>query len=531
MAFLKCRLILQSRIISALSFDEKVAELMTKYTTKMKKLSAKIIDMDMTKGPLLKNLIAVALPLALSGVLQLLFNAADLMVIGQFSKTGTQSLAAVSSNTALINLLVNVAIGISVGVNVIMAQAIGAADEKRAVATLHTSMCISVVLGLALGIIGVSMAKVFLVWMDTDPVILDKAVLYLRLYFIGAPANIIYNFGTAALRAKGDTARPLLYLFLAGVLNVCLNLIFVIVASLDVAGVAIATVVSQYVSCILLIATMLKEKGYCKLSIKKLKFYKGSTSAVLKVGLPSGILSSFFSVANVLIQTNLNGFGYALVAGSSTSSNLEGFVYTSMNAVSNASVSFAGQNYGARKFDRIKKIAFECSAMVIVISLFFSAILLTAGKYVAMLYVTDEVVIDYAVQRLTIILPIYFVCGIVEILVGCLRGMGYSLTPTLTSFFCVCIFRIIWIYTACQAIHTPEMLYLSWPISWVINFVIDVIIFIFLFNKEKTASQEYAPKAGKVVAEFSSYEEMKKVVVTNGLNGDKCGEKGNACNG
>lgn len=317
--------------------------------------AAALKDMDMTSGPLLKKLIAVSLPLAFSGILQLLFNAADLIVIGQFSETSTQSLAAVSSNVALINLIINVVIGLSIGTNVVMSQAIGAKDENRAQNTVHTSVLLSLISGVAVGLIGVFCARYFLVWMKTDPAILDKATDYLFIYFIGTPANVLYNFGASILRAKGDTKRPLIYLTVAGIVNVALNLIFVIVAKLDVEGVAIATIVSQYISCILLVITLMKEDGYCKLVLKKLRFHKKELAQIIKVGLPSGILSSFFSIANVLIQTNLNGFGYSLVAGSSTGSNLEGFVYTSMNAVSNATVTFAGQNYGAKRPDRIKK--------------------------------------------------------------------------------------------------------------------------------------------------------------------------------
>lgn len=317
--------------------------------------AAALKDMDMTSGPLLKKLIAVSLPLAFSGILQLLFNAADLIVIGQFSETSTQSLAAVSSNVALINLIINVVIGLSIGTNVVMSQAIGAKDENRAQNTVHTSVLLSLISGVAVGLIGVFCARYFLVWMKTDPAILVKATDYLFIYFIGTPANVLYNFGASILRAKGDTKRPLIYLTVAGIVNVALNLIFVIVAKLDVEGVAIATIVSQYISCILLVITLMKEDGYCKLVLKKLRFHKKELAQIIKVGLPSGILSSFFSIANVLIQTNLNGFGYSLVAGSSTGSNLEGFVYTSMNAVSNATVTFAGQNYGAKRPDRIKK--------------------------------------------------------------------------------------------------------------------------------------------------------------------------------
>ena len=438
--------------------------------------AAALKDMDMTSGPLLKKLIAVSLPLAFSGILQLLFNAADLIVIGQFSETSTQSLAAVSSNVALINLIINVVIGLSIGTNVVMSQAIGAKDENRAQNTVHTSVLLSLISGVAVGLIGVFCARYFLVWMKTDPAILDKATDYLFIYFIGTPANVLYNFGASILRAKGDTKRPLIYLTVAGI---------VIVAKLDVEGVAIATIVSQYISCILLVITLMKEDGYCKLVLKKLRFHKKELAQIIKVGLPSGILSSFFSIANVLIQTNLNGFGYSLVAGSSTGSNLEGFVYTSMNAVSNATVTFAGQNYGAKRPDRIKKTAIEASIMIIVISLLWTLVLLTAGQYIARLYTPDPVVIEYACNRMKIILPIYFVCGIVEVIVGCMRGMGYSFTPMVANFFCICVFRIVWIYTACKAVNTPEMLYLSWPISWVLNIIVDGIIMRIIYNREK----------------------------------------------
>lgn len=447
--------------------------------------AAALKDMDMTNGPLLKKLIAVSLPLAFSGILQLLFNAADLIVIGQFSQTSTQSLAAVSSNVALINLVINVVIGLSIGTNVVMSQAIGARDEKRAQNTVHTSVLLSLIGGTAVGLVGVFCARYFLVWMKTDPEILDKATDYLFIYFIGTPAAVLYNFGASILRAKGDTKRPLVYLTIAGVINVALNLIFVIVAKLDVEGVAIATIVSQYISCILLVITLLKEEGYCKLVLKKLRFHKSELLQIIKVGLPSGILNSFFSIANVLIQTNLNVFGYSLVAGSSTGSNLEGFVYTSMNAVSNATVTFAGQNYGAKKPERIKKTAIEASIMIIVISLIWTLILLTAGQYIAKLYTPDPVVIQYACERMKIILPIYFVCGIVEVLVGCMRGMGYSFTPMIANFFCICVFRIVWIYTACKAVNTPQMLYLSWPISWILNIVVDGIIMAIIYKREK----------------------------------------------
>ena len=440
---------------------------------------------DMTSGPLLGKLIAFSLPLALSGILQLLFNATDLIVIGQFSETSSESLAAVSSNNALINLIINVAIGLSVGSNVVMAQAIGAKEYDKAQRTVHTSVSVAVILGFIIGIIGFFCARIFLEWMNTDPVVIDKAEIYLRIFFLGSPANIVYNFGAAILRAKGDTKRPLLFLAIAGVLNAGLNMILVIFAKMDVAGVALATIVAQYVSAVLVIITLLKEKDCCRLFIKKLRIHGAELKSIIRIGLPSGILSSFFSVANVIIQTSINGFGYKLMAGNSAGSSLEGFVYTSMNAVSNAAVTFTGQNYGAKKTDRIKKVMWLCSAITIVISVVMGGILLCFGDFFASLYSKDPEVIGFAVNRMKIILPVYFICGIVEVLVGGMRGMGYSISPMIPSFLSVCAYRIIWVYTICQSINTPQMLYLSYPISWAINFLMDIVMFIVIFRKVK----------------------------------------------
>lgn len=433
--------------------------------------------MDMTSGGLLGKIIAFTLPLAFSGILQLLFNAADLAVIGQFSKTSSESLAAVSSNNALINLIINVSIGLSVGANVIMAHAIGARDDARAQRTVHTSILLSVICGLAVGIVGASCARYFLVWMKTDPIVLDKAVSYLSIYFIGAPANIIYNFGSAILRAKGDTSRPLIYLAVAGVVNVALNLIFVICAGLDVAGVAIATVISQYISMVLVIIALMTEKGCCKLNIKKLTIKKRELLDILRVGLPSGILSSFFSIANVIIQSSINGFGYLVMAGNSTGSSLEAYVYTSMNAVSSTATTFAGQNYGAKKYRRILYILLECSALTIVISGVFGTAILLLGEPLCRIFTKDPLVIGFAIQRMKVILPIYFVCGIVEVIVGCLRGMDRAIAPMVPSFLCVCVYRIIWVYTAFKMRPTTYVLYLSYPISWLLNIIIDVVLF------------------------------------------------------
>lgn len=440
-------------------------------------------DFDMTSGGIMGKLIAFSLPLALSGILQLLFNAVDLIVIGQFSATGSESLAAVSSNNALISLIINVSLGLSVGANVVVAQSIGSRNKERAQNAVHTAILISVICGIAVGLVGALCARYFLVWMKTDAVVLDKATTYLSIYFIGAPANIVYNFGAAILRAKGDTKRPLAFLLIAGIVNACLNLIFVIVAHMDVAGVAVATIISQYLSVVLVIIALLREKDYCRLIIKKLRIKKRELMDILRIGLSSGILGSFFSISNVIIQSSINGFGYQVMAGNATGASLEAFVYTSMNAVSSATTTFAGQNVGAKRYDRIKGILLDSCIITIVISVVLGTFILLLGRPLSALYTRDPVVVEYAIERMTVILPIYFVCGIVENFVGCLRGMNYAIVPMIPSFLCICAYRIIWVYTAFKTNATTFMLYISYPISWGLNLLLDIGLFAYAYNK------------------------------------------------
>lgn len=440
-------------------------------------------DIDMTKGAIMGKLIAFALPLALSGILQLLFNAVDLIVIGRFSETGSESLAAVSSNNALVSLIINVSLGLSVGANVVVAQAIGAKNEYRAQNAVHTAILLSLICGVTVGLVGALCARYFLVWMKTDPLVLDKATTYLSIYFIGAPANIVFNFGSAILRAKGDTKRPLIYLAVAGIVNVCLNLIFVIVANMDVAGVAVATVISQYLSVVLVIITLLREKGFCKLYIKKLRIRAKELSDILRIGLPSGVLSSFFSVANVIIQSSINGFGYQVMAGNATGASLEAYIYTSMNAVASATTTFAGQCVGAKRYDRLGSLLADSCVVTVFISAVFGTAILLLGRPLAGLYTRDPMVVEFALDRMSVILPIYFVCGIVENFVGCLRGMNYAIAPMIPSFLCVCVYRIVWVYTAFKGYPTTYILYLSYPISWILNLIMDAGLFIYAYNK------------------------------------------------
>ena len=438
--------------------------------------------MDMTTGRLFPKLLAFAIPLALSGVLQLLFNAVDLVVIGNFSQTRVISLAAVSSNNSLINLFVNVAIGISLGVNVVMAQAIGEGNRDKAERTVYTSMLLALAIGLFVMLVGTIGARQFLIWMQANPEVIDKAHTYLFIYFFGAPANVIYNFGAALLRAKGDTRRPLLYLTIAGVINVVLNIILVVVAKMDVAGVAVATIVSQYISAALIVIALLREKGELKLDLKKLRFHKAELKHIVRIGLPSGILSSFFSIANIIIQSAVNTFSATVIAGNSTGISIEAFIYTSMNAVAGTASTFSGQNFGAGKYKRIKPVMLECCLIEAIVGILLGGLFMLLRHQLAGIYTGDQEVIRIAGERMMVILPFYFVCGVVEVLVGCMRGMNYSVMPTVASFLSVCVYRIVWVFVYFRAHRTPRSLWLSYPISWIINFAIDLVMILIVFR-------------------------------------------------
>ena len=437
----------------------------------------------MTTGKLLPKLLAFAVPLALSGVLQLLFNAVDLIVIGNFSKTRVISLAAVSSNNSLINLFVNVAIGIALGVNVVMAQALGEGNREKAERTVHTAMLLSVVIGLFIMVVGVVGARRFLIWMQANPEVIDKAHTYLFIYFFGAPANIIYNFGAALLRAKGDTRRPLLYLTIAGVVNVLLNIFLVVVADMDVAGVAVATIVSQYISAILVVIALLRERGELRLVFSKLRFHKSELLRILRIGLPSGILSSFFSIANIIIQSAINTFSAAVIAGNATGISIEAFIYTTMNAVAGTASTFSGQNYGAGKYKRIKRVMLDCCLIEAIVGILIGALFMFLRHRLASIYTSDPEVIRVVGERMMVILPFYFVCGVVEVLVGCMRGMNYSVLPTVASFLCVCVYRIVWVFTFFRAYRTTQALWMSYPISWIINFAVDLVMILLIFGR------------------------------------------------
>ena len=444
--------------------------------SKKKETEKKTFEIDMCNGPLLGKILLFTLPLILSGILQLLFNAADVVVVGRFA--GNEALAAVGSTGALTNLLVNLFIGLSVGVNVLVARYYGAKLEKEVSETVHTAMIISVVGGILLAIVGVVAAKPLLLWMDTPENVIEHSVLYMRIYFLGMPVMLLFNFGSAVLRAIGDTRRPLFYLIIAGVINVCLNLLFVIQFSMGVAGVALATVISQCVSAGLIVKCLMQSEGCFRLYFDKLRVSWDKFGRIVQIGIPAGIQGSLFSISNVLIQSSVNSFGAIAMAGNTAASNIEGFVYTSMNAVHQTAVSFTGQNLGGKRFDRINKILIECLIFVTVIGLVMGNGAVLFGNQILGLYSSDQEVIAYGIQRLQVICTTYCLCGIMDVLVGSIRGLGYAVMPMIVSLMGACVFRVVWIYTIFQWNRSLDTLYISYPVSWTLTALTHVICFI-----------------------------------------------------
>lgn len=445
----------------------------------------KSYEMDMCNGPIFKKLLIFALPLMLSGILQLLFNAADIVVVGKF--TGSHALAAVGSTGALINLFVNVFIGFSIGTNVLVAQYFGARDEKNVQETVHTSILLGIVGGFILIVAGIVFAKPMLEWMDTPDNVLEHAVLYMRIYFVGMPAMLVYNFGAAILRAIGDTKRPLYYLLSAGVINVVLNLFFVIVLDMGVAGVAAATVASQVVSAVLIVRCLMQSEGIYRLNLHELKFHRKKLVRIVQIGLPAGLQGAVFSLSNVLIQSSVNSFGSVAMAGNTAAGNIEGFVYTSMNAIYQTALSFTSQNVGGGRQDRIPKIIFQCMAIVIVIGAVMGNLAYQCGPFLLGIYSSDPEVIQFGMSRMQIICQWYFLCGIMDVAVGILRGLGYSVMPMLVSLTGACGLRVLWIFTVFVWKHSLFVLYLSYPITWIVTFTVHLICLLVIWKRKKGA--------------------------------------------
>ena len=434
-------------------------------------------QINMTEGPILGKLLQFSIPLIFSSVLQLLFNAADVVVVGRFA--GDNSLAAVGSTGSLINLLINLFQGLSIGSNVLAANYFGAGKNKELKETVRTSILISFYSGIILTVIGVVFSKYILILMQAPEEVLNLATIYLKIYFAGITSTLVYNFGSSLLRAKGDTKRPLYILLLAGVINVILNLIFVICFNMDVAGVAIATVISQTISAILVIIILLREKDDFKLEFKGLKINMTVFAKIVKIGLPAGFQGVMFSFSNIIIQSSVNSFGAILIAGNSAACNLEGFIYISMNGFSQGALTFCSQNLGARKIDRIRKVVWRSQFSIIVIGAALSAIFLVFGRQLLSIYTKNPAVIDAGMTRCWIIFTTYYLCGMMDGMANAIRGIGHSLMPVISCLVGACIFRIIWLFTIFQipAFHQPATIFISYPISWLLTFIANLIFY------------------------------------------------------
>ncbi len=433
-------------------------------------------EIDMLSGPVMPRLLSFALPLMLSSVLQLAFNAADVIVVGRFE--GDAALAAVGAPGALINLLINLFLGLSVGANVVVAQYRGAGSFRDTSEAVHTSVALSLLGGVAVGAFGFFMAGRLLGMMNTPGEVLPLATDYMRIYFLGMPANLLYNFGAAILRAVGDTRRPLVYLTIAGAVNVVLNLVFVIAFGMGVSGVALATILSQTVSAALVTLCLIRSDGPIHLDPRKIRLHREKVLRIAKIGLPAGLQGMVFSISNVLIQSTVNSFGKAAVAGNTTASNLEGFVYVAMNSVYQAAITFTGQNVGARHYERIGLVARDALIAVFGIGAGLCGLLALFKVPLFHIYTSDEAVIAAASMRTAIFAPTYFLCGLMDTTVGLLRGMGSSVTPMVVSILGVCVLRVAWILYICPLSPTQTMLYISYPVSWAITFVAHFICYL-----------------------------------------------------
>ncbi len=454
--------------------------------------SAKYIDM--CSGPVLRKMIVFTLPIMFSGLFQLLFNATDIIVVGKFA--GDNALAAVGSNTALINLMTNLFIGLSIGVNVVAARYCGAKNVKELKKTVHTSMLISVISGVILMAVGLCFAEQMLRLMQTPDSIIGMAADYLRIYFCGMPFMMIYNFGNAILRAAGDTSRPMFFLIVAGVVNVLLDMFFVIVLNMSAAGVGLATSLSQGVSAVLIIRCLLKESDSSglKLNPRELKIHKDKLLMIMKIGLPAGFQGTVFSLSNVVIQSSINLFGEAVIAGNSAAASIEGFVYMAMNSCYQSTLSFTSQNIGAGKFERINKILL-CGLLCVmtVWAVLGLGVCMSLGRPLLSIYTSGEASIEAGLRRMVYVCGTYFLCGVMEVLVGSLRGMGYSITPMIVSLLGACGLRLVWLATVFQIeqYHTPDTVYLSYPVSWVITVAAHVVCFFICRHRLKKKMLRY----------------------------------------
>ena len=438
-------------------------------------------EIDMCSGPLVGNLLRFSLPLMASGILQLLFNAADIIVLGQFASSS--AMAAVGATSSLNSLMVNLFLGLSIGCSVVMAHSYGAQDWRRVQDTVHTAILLALFCGAALILLGLPLLPVLLGWMDTPADLMDQSVLYMRIVFLGMPAMMAYDFGAGILRAIGDTRRPLFFLTVAGITNACLNVFFVLVFHMDVAGVALATSISQYLSAGLILRCLARPGTRYQLHPRQLRLHKATLLQILRVGLPAGIQSVVFSVSNVLIQSSINSFGTLAVAGSTAAANIENFVYTAMESVYQAALNFTSQNIGAGKKERVPLILRDCLLLVAVIGAILGGLAVLFGRQLLSIYTSDPQVLPYGIDRIHVVCLTYLLCGLMDVACGVVRGMGAAVTPTVVSLTGACGLRIVWIFTVFGSMHSLFVLYLSYPVTWIVTFTMHMVCFVWFYRR------------------------------------------------
>lgn len=445
----------------------------------------------MLKGPLWSSLITYTIPIILTSILQLLFNAADLVIVGRFS--GSINVAAVSATGAITNLIVNLFIGLSIGAGVTVAHALGGNHAQEVHRTVHTALPTALVGGVILSVVGVLYSESFLIMMKTPENVLPLSAKYMRIYFCGMTFTMVYNFCASILRAVGDTKSPLFFLTLAGIINVLLNVFFVLYLHMTVDGVALATVISQAISAILVVIALMRRKDACKLYLKQMRFYKRQFLKIIRIGLPAGIQSSMFAISNVIVQSSINSFGSeVLMSGNGAAGNIESFVYVIMNSFHQTAVNFIGQNMGAHQYQRIKKIFGLCLIYVSIAGFAAGFSVWSFGEKLLSIYITDsQEAIRYGLIRFNYVALPYFICGLMDVSTGSLRGLGASFTPMLLSILGVCGIRIMWIFTIFQIpqFHTPEWLYISYPLSWFGTFIAQTTAFIIIYKKRVQADK------------------------------------------
>lgn len=442
-------------------------------------------EIDMCNGPIMSKLISFSVPLILSGMLQLMFNAVDIIVVGQFS--GSTSLAAVGSTTALINVFVNLFMGISLGANVVSARCYAMGRREEMSKTVHTAITIALVSGIIMAVIGVIFAKGALLLMGTPENVINLSTLYMRIYFLGMPFFMLYNYGAAILRAVGDTKRPLIFLVISGCINAGINMLLVIVFDMGVAGVAIGTVISQFVSCALVINCLYRTKSSYQLRFSKLKIEKDYMIEIFQVGVPAGIQSTVINFSNALLQSSVNSFGSVAMAGYTAANNVLGFLYVSVNSITQACMSFTSQNYAVGKHKRMDRVLIDCIVLSISVALILGGGAYLFGTYILNIYTSDADVIKCGLEILSITTVPYFFCGIMDLFPGALRGMGYSTIPMILSIIGTVGIRILWIFVFFPMHRSLYFLFISYPGSWIATIVMQVICYMLV--RKKIASQ------------------------------------------